>query len=128
MNPFPDDLHFDNAGMHHGKRAIVITRPFECVSSLGRIVVHRGFVCDGASIPKCAHSIVGHPFDEYLEDCVVHDWLYSPFNDNFYRDEADLILKETMWNRSIHWFKREAIYRAVRLFGGRSFKALIPTI
>ena len=122
MNPFPEPLHFDNAGFHNGSRLLVVTRRFVCLTSFGRIVVPRGTVIDGASIPSCAWSIIGHPFDCFLEDCTLHDFLYSPYNAEFTRYEADTILKETMWNRDIHWFKREALYRAVRLFGWSAFK------
>lgn len=85
----------------------------------------RGFIMDGASIPRFAWSIVGHPFDVFLEDCAVHDYLYSPDNTEFDRYEADYILKETMWNRryKVSAFKRESLYRSVRLFGWAAFKA-----
>jgi hypothetical protein len=124
MNPFPQAIHFDNAGMIDGKRNVILTRPFTAITSYGRITAHKGFVFDGASIPRIAHSLVGHPFDCFLEDCCIHDWLYSPYNDDFDRAEADWILKETMWNRrdQISGFKREAIYRAVRMFGWTAFK------
>lgn len=128
MNPFPLPLHYDNAGFIGGRRMIVLTAPFHCISSLGRIYIPEGFVCDGGSIPRIAQSIVGHPFDVFLEDCIPHDYLYSPLNTIFYRDEADLILKETMWNRrdQVSAFKRESLYRAVRWFGASSFKAKLP--
>ena len=122
MNPFPEMLHFDNAGMINGKRNIVVTKPFPVITSLGRFVVPRGTVSDGGSIPAAAWSIIGHPFDYLLEECVVHDFLYSPFNQEYSRAEADLILKELLWNRGIPVWKVAAIWSAVRLFGWRSFR------
>ncbi len=128
MNPFPQPLHYDNAGFINGERWIVLTEDFPCITSMGRIITPRGFVCNGGSVPRIAQSIVGHPFDVFLEDCIPHDFLYSPLNTEYHRDEADLILKETMWNRrdQVSAFKREALYRAVRWFGASSFKAKLP--
>jgi hypothetical protein len=122
MTPFPKEIHYDNAGMIGGKRNIILTMPFRCVTSLGTIVVPAGTLCDGASIPRCAWSIVGHPFDEYLEDSVLHDYLYSKANTEYSRAEADFLFKETMWNRQIDRWKILAMYSAVRAFGWRSFK------
>lgn len=126
MNPFPTILHCDNAGMRNGRRCIITTSRFPAITSLGRIVVPAAFVSDGASIPKCAWSIIGSPFDEYLEECVVHDFLYSPLNDDFTREEADFVLKELMWNCGISKWKIAAFHVALRMFGGRNFKARLP--
>lgn len=122
MNPFPNDIDCKVAGMIGGKRHVIVTMPFRCITSLGEIVVPAGTICDGASIPRFAWTIIGHPFDEYLEDAVLHDFLYSKANTEFYRAEADLIFRETMWNRNIARPKILAMYCAVRAFGRRSFK------
>ncbi len=128
LNPFPDLLHFDNAGIVHGKRNIILLKPFLALTSYGNIEAHEGFILDGASIPKIAQSIVGHPFDVFLEDCVIHDWLYSPFNKLYTRKQADHILYETMWNRrnEISAFDREALHVAVRTFGWRFYRGYKP--
>ncbi len=124
QNPFPEALHFDNAGFHRGRRMIMVTRPFLVVTSLGRFEVPVGFECDGASIPRLAQAIIGHPFDEYLEDAVAHDYLYHPTSDwlEFDRGEADTILRETMWNRRFPLWKLSSFYMAVRVGGGFHYK------
>lgn len=123
-NPFPMPLHFDNAGMVDGKRVIVITQAFPVITSLGCFTVHSGFLSDGASIPKLAQAIVGHPFDEFLEEAVAHDWLYSRHSDRlpFSRADADFVLKETMWNRCIPLWKVAAFHAAVRAGGWKHYK------
>lgn len=126
MNPFPDKLHFDNAGMIGGKRHVILTADFLCITSLGRIVVPRHTLIDGASIPRMAYSLIGHPFDAYLEDCVLHDFLYSEQNRDYTRAEADHLLRETMWNRDIPRWKIAAMWSAVRVGGWRSFKGGPP--
>ena len=123
-NPFPKKLHFDNAGMVDGERLIVITQPFPVVTSIGCFTVHSGFLSDGASIPRLAQAIAGHPFSEYLEQAVAHDWLYSSASDRmlFGRGEADFILKETMWNLYLPMWKIVAFHAAVRAGGRRHYK------
>ena len=126
MNPFPDTLHFDNAGFHNGRRCIVLTQRFRAITSFGMIGVPAGFLSDGGSIPPIAYSIVGSNMDEALEDFVLHDFLYSPQNHEYSRAEADHLLKETCYNRKISRFRREAFFAAVRIFGGKHFKGQPP--
>jgi hypothetical protein len=122
-NPFPCPLHYEGAGMINGKRHIRVMSPFLCVTSFGRITVPAMALSDGSSIPKIAMSIIGgHPFDECLEDAVLHDYLYSPANNILTRWEADDIFLETMWNRNIFRPKLTAMYCAVRAFGWRSYR------
>lgn len=122
MTIYPLPLHFDDAGMKNGKRRFVLTAPFEAVTSLGRILVHRGFETDGASIPRAAWAIIGSPFDEYLEAAVIHDFLYSAWNQEYDRSEADHIFRELMWNTGVNRAKLSTMWLMVRLFGRSSFK------
>ena len=123
MIPFPSPLHFDNAGMRGGKRCIVVTREFVALTSLGVVRVPAGEISNGGSIPKAAWSIIGCPFDEYLEECVVHDWLYSRrSNDDYTRAEADFILRELMWNCEVARWKIAAFYAALKCFGWANYK------
>ena len=122
MTTFPRPLHFDNAGMLGNRRRIILTAPFEAITSLGQIMVPKGFVSDGASIPQCAWSIVGNPLSEYLEEAVVHDWLYSAHNHEWSRSEADLIFRELMWNNDINRAKLVTMWMMVRMFGRFAFK------
>lgn len=122
--PFPEPAQFANAGMHNGRRLIVLTRSLVCITSHGLVIVPAGFVCDGASIPRLAQSIIGHPFDEYLEDTILHDYLYDRASDDLGLDRwsADDILKETMWNRRFPLWKTATFHIAVSAFGGSHFK------
>jgi len=128
MNIFPLPLHFDNAGFINGRRRIWVKPPFRAITSLGVIDITEEFCCDGGSIPKAAHSLIGDGYDEALEDFVLHDWLYSEHNTEFTRDEADFLLNETLYNRRVNRFKRFCIWSAVRLFGRPSFKAKIHNL
>jgi len=128
MNIFPLPLHFDNAGFINGRRRILVKPPFRGITSFGAIDITEEFISDGGSIPKFAHSVIGDGYDECLEDYVLHDWLYSKHNTEFSRAEADLILKETLYNRKISRAKRETIWAVTRMFGGKHFKARISKL
>lgn len=117
MNPFPDILHFDDAGMRGSSRCFMLTKDFRYSSSYGLITVPAGFITDGASIPKMFWSVLS-PFGDYFAAAVVHDYLYSPRNETYTRKESDLIFKEAMFNIGVPWYRRELIFRAVRMFGG----------
>lgn len=75
------------------------------------IVVPKGFICDGASIPKWAWIVVGHPFAEYVEAAVVHDWLYEtkPCSKHF----ADKVFLQAMKDLKVNITKRRIMYWAV---------------
>lgn len=124
MNPFPANLEFENAGVIRGRQHIRLTREFTAITSLGTIRVPAGTLSDGASIPQAAMSIVGDRFD-YLREATVHDHLYSPNNRTFTRAQADLILRELMWNVGIPAWKVSAFWLAVRIGGRRAYKARI---
>ena len=119
---FPLPLNYGNAGMRSGRRCIVLTSPFGASTSLGYIEANAGMISDGGTIPQIAFSIIGDPFGEYLEPCVIHDYLYSPANVRFNRKESDMILKELMWNCGIDRWKTEAFWLAVRCGGKAHFK------
>ena len=124
-NPFPDALHFDNAGMIAGRRCIITTAPFRRISSYGVETLKAGFICDGASIPALAQSIIGHPFDRFLEDAVWHDFDYSHQGTKS-RQLADILLRETMWNRNLPLWQISAFYAAVRVAGGKHYRGRKP--
>lgn len=121
---FPDKMLLANAGMRGGDRLFRLEERFRYISSRGTIEVPKGFVTDGASIPRVFHALLG-PFGEYFEAALIHDWGYSSLNDKFTRKEVDLLFKEAMFNLGIKWPTREAIYRAVRIGGFWSFKGVI---
>jgi len=80
------------------------------------INVPKGFVTDGASIPRACWSIIGSPFTgKYKRAAMVHDWLYHELTTT--RIYADRIFLEIMQERKVSLWKRLSMYRAVRTFG-----------
>lgn len=100
-------------------RTLVVFRYLSAI--YGLIEVPKGTLTDGASIPRIFWNILS-PFGEYFAAALIHDYLYSPANNRFTRAEADLILLEAMKALNVPAVKRVIIYRAVRLFGWRSYK------
>ena len=81
------------------------------------IIVPKGFRTDGASIP-----LVLRPFFERYgkntEAAVIHDFLYSKFNDTgINRELADQIFLFILKENVVYYSVRKVMYKAVRMFG-----------
>lgn len=121
ISPFPDPLEFREAGHRNGSMLLQLTHRFRFFSSLGTVSAPAGFVTDGASIPRVFWNILS-PFGDYFGAAVIHDFLYSPHNTEFSRDEADSIFLEGMNAKGVPFLRRAVIYSAVRAFGWRAFR------
>ena len=96
-----------------------------------RITVCKGFVYDGASIPRVFWRFIGPPAaGKYAHAALLHDWLYVRqvwFKNGKFtritRKEADDIMLMVMKEDGVSWWRRNAIHRAVRLGGGRAWRA-----
>jgi hypothetical protein len=77
--------------------------------------IPKGFVSDGASIPRWLWTLVGHPFSmRYMRQALFHDYLYK--TQVLSRYEADRVLYDDTKGKC-SWFRRVAIFTAVRMFG-----------
>lgn len=121
LSQFPDPLEFREAGHRNGSMLLQLTHSYRFFSSLGTVRVPKGFVTDGASIPRVFWNILS-PFGDYFGAAVIHDFLYSKFNKDFSRDEADAIFLEGMTASGVPFLRRTTIYTAVRLFGWTCFR------
>lgn len=96
----------------------------------GEVVrIPKGFITDGASIPKFAWSIIGGPLGRYAAAAVVHDYLYH--KKIYSRSKADAIFLEAMGVLKVPWWKRRTMWLAVRMAGWIPWgnrKPLIPII
>ncbi len=89
-------------------------------------VVRSGFHTDGASIPRVMWRLVGHPFmRKHLPASVTHDAYYAKLRDipdkkarEALRLSADQLFLEMLKHLGVSWWRRKAMYRAVRV-GGR---------
>jgi hypothetical protein len=83
-----------------------------------RLLIKKGFIFDGGSIPRFFWRIIGHPLDhEFIRAVLPHDGLYA--SELLPQDECDRIFLEFMqYYDCIGWVKRNAMYKAVDWFGG----------
>lgn len=81
------------------------------------LTVPAGYVTDLASIPRVLWPIVGSPYDpRFAKAATVHDYLYS--TKQVPREEADKELKTLLRLAGVPRWKCQAMYLAVRAFGG----------
>jgi hypothetical protein len=83
------------------------------------IIVKVGFETDLASTPRWLWSLLP-PFGKYAGAAIIHDYLYQAHEGT--RKQADVVFREAMQEQRVPRYKRELMYRAVRLFGGRGWK------
>jgi len=101
-----------------GRRGRLL-EPIALLSRCHVINVPRGFVTDFASVPRLFWRIIP-PWGEYALASVVHDYLCT--QGRFPRKEADLIFLDLMKRLGVPLWKRQAMYRAVRLYSIATFK------
>jgi hypothetical protein len=84
---------------------------------LGEILIPKGFICDGSSIPKVAWWLTGHPLQGSNGPAgFMHDLLYQ--QQRFSRKVCDLLYKEAQEDFGDPKWKIEVGYRILRIFGG----------
>jgi len=103
----------------------VTTAVIDFILPDGRICrIPKGFEWDGASIPKWAQWIIGKPIGRYSLGALLHDWLYASRilgDDKKGRLEADELFLLALTQLKIAWWRRKAMYRAVRLGGSYAY-------
>lgn len=91
---------------------IRLLRPFEGVP--------RGFICDGASVPRLFWRFLGHPYDRYhLRPGIKHDFGYH--EGLKVRKKLDRQYREDLKKQGLGFIKRNLEYAGVRLFGRRHY-------
>ena len=87
------------------------------------IKVFRGFITDGASVPKSLQWLY-NPYGKYIKAAVVHDYLYSVYNNTgINRTLSDKIFRHIMKETGVDSRIVRKFYAAVRCFGETSWKA-----
>ena len=80
------------------------------------VLVKKGMVTDGASIPRFFWRFIGHPLMGWiLGHALPHDALYMA--ELMERDKCDKFLLNSMVLAGVPWWKRNAVWSAVRLGG-----------
>jgi len=81
--------------------------------SYGKYTAKKGFLFNGASIPKFFWRFVGHPFSsKYVRSAVIHDILCE--SEVIPREDTDKLFKEMLKKDRVEGWKVPLMYRAVR--------------
>jgi len=117
-----------------GRACVRLLEPLEyrvgSAESGETIVVPAGFLTDFASIPWGLWNLFP-PLGPWARPAIIHDFLYATRGDGwafqrcwitrerpYARAEADAIFREAMRVVGVDAWRREVMYRAVRLGGG----------
>ena len=85
------------------------------------VEIKHGFEWDGASIPRWAWSIAGHPKDDdVIVPSLFHDGLYS--SKLVSRWKADRIFYKLLRREGVGRFKANYMFWAVRVGGSKGYK------
>ena len=83
-------------------------------------VIPAGFVTDGGSIPRFFWRFIGHPMEsDYIDRYVKHDYDYE--TGRIKRKKADEELRDGLKADGMGLIKRNLVYSAVRVCGGRHY-------
>lgn len=93
----------------------------------GRILyIKKGFIFDGASVPRVAWRVIGHPLDhEFIRSALPHDALFAA--QLLPKEQADDVFAGVMIDvDNIGWFKRNTMYSSVKVGGGSAWRSHTP--
>lgn len=119
----PDVEDVKVAILHGQEYDYILLEEYIYITKAGlKIIVPKGFRTDFASTPKFMWNIIP-PTGKYTRASLVHDFLYSTdckliLN----RRVCDSIFNEVMEAHGTSVYRRESMYRAVRLFGSSHFR------
>lgn len=107
------------------KREFKLEKEFICSFSFKgftyKVTIKKGFIYDGASIPKFAWSLIGSPFTGlYLEAATVHDAIYYSSWEHG-RKLADEVFLFIMLQVGVPSITAKTMFNAVRVGGNSSF-------
>ena len=82
-----------------------------------KYVIPANFKTDLASIPKIIWPVLSPAHSSLMVPAIVHDWFYRMTGD-FTRLQTDLIFYQLLRDYGVSKLQANAIYYAVRAFGG----------
>jgi len=93
-----------------------IYKKFQYTNKYYDIIIKKGFITDGATIPRFAWSIVGCPLNgNYVGPSIIHDALYA--TNLLSRKESDQLFIDLLKEAGVGYIKRKLFYNVLRVFG-----------
>lgn len=85
--------------------------------------ISKGFLTDGASIPRILWRVCGHPMStKRLVSAIVHDAIYAGEILGFNRQEADEIYRDSLIERGFAKWKAYLEYYTLRAGGSSHWR------
>lgn len=105
--------------IHKSKKISVYENIMRKVGTDITIQIPKGFVCDGASVPRFLWAIFP-PFHRWTDSAIIHDFLYkTQFID---RKICDKIFLDCMLEDGVNKIVAYLFYYNVRVFGKFAWK------
>ena len=105
-----------------GNRLWVLTQPFIFSVDDEVFVVPRGFVTDGASVPRVMYPICSPVSGPFGQGAIAHDFYYSIDGPDIGRFRADQVLYSMGRLRGAWISEAQLVKSGVNLFGWMSYK------
>ncbi len=105
---------------HLGGKRWRVDKEIEYRDGLAKFNIPAGFETDLASVPRFLWAVFP-PYGDHLKAAVVHDYLYG-FN-TISRVQADAIFLAAMKAYGVKAWRRWVMYLAVRVCGGKAYRA-----
>lgn len=85
--------------------------------------IPKGFISDGASIPRILWAVITSPFFPWIiTAAVMHDFIYRTRHIFITRESGDRLMKDVMADHGkSKTLKRPAIANALKLFGAKHY-------
>jgi hypothetical protein len=101
-----------------GERLTFLSKCYLRCEYAGTIIVNEGDSWDGASIPRWAWSVIGHPLrDEFRWASFWHDHLCQRAKNIECRTVADAVFLALLRDEGVNKWRRLAMWSAVRVYG-----------
>ena len=106
--------------IHVDHQHIELERPYK-PDDLCAETIPKGFISDGASIPRFLWSTIGSPFHPpFIPAALYHDYLLSlPRGLLWDKKKIDREFHRLLIANGVSRFRAGLMYQAVRVFGGR---------
>ena len=97
----------------------VLNDYFQYITQNGLIIsAPTGFETNFATVPKIFRNII-EPWGKHGPAAIIHDYTYA--QGKLSRKTCDRIFLEGMKYLNVNFFKRQIMYRLVRIFGGSHY-------
>lgn len=102
-------------------KGYIVTHNYSYIIDGFEIVIPKGFLFDGASVPRMFWSVIGSPLEsDFVLGALLHDYCY--WSHVISKEKADDFLKICLKADGVGSLRTNTIYQSVNWFGGCPYK------